>query len=187
MIRLESKNSNTKENYNRILLEHYNESGLDFSDMWRIKWLLKRFDMGKLLDIGCGVSPLSIIASEKSDTEVWAIDFADKFIKLLKGKSKVNYVVCDMNTLPFKDKEFDYVVLGEVLEHSENPEKLVDEVKRVLKPTGIVAISCPNGETIESHLYSQHIWGITENDIRELFNVIELKIIDNSIMCYAQN
>ena len=186
MIRLEQTNSNTREAYNKGWLKHYNESGLDYSDIWRIKWLLGRFKKGKLLDIGCGVSPLAEMASKKPDTEIWAIDFADKFIELLKGKSKVNYVACDMNKLPFKDNEFDYVVLGEVLEHSEDPKKLIAEAGRVLKETGIMAISVPNNETIENHQYTQHIWGISTEDITELVNVLEMQIIGNYILCYAK-
>jgi len=189
MIRLEEGNSNTREIYNKSLLDHFNESGLDYDDIWRINWLLKRFKKGKLLDMGCGVSPLALIASEKPDTEVWAVDFADELIDTLKGKNKVNYIVGDMNNLPFKDKYFDYVVLGEILEHSESPEKLITEAKRVLKPNGIMAISCPKDETLERHIYSQHLWSISVEDIKNIVardKVIELEIISNNIMCYVK-
>ena len=186
MIRLEKKNSNTKEIYNKCMLEHFNESGLDYSDMWRINWLLGQFKNGRLLDVGCGVSPLALIASQKPDSEVWAMDFADELIEKLKSNSKVNYVVGDINALPFKNKYFDYVVLGEVLEHSENPESVINEVRRVLKDDGIMAISCPNNETAENHLYKQHIWSISSEDIRKLVNVIKIEIIGNNIMCYAR-
>jgi len=72
------------------------------------------------------------------------------------------------------------------LEHSENPESVINEVRRVLKDDGIMAISCPNNETAENHLYKQHIWSISSEDIRKLVNVIKIEIIGNNIMCYAR-
>ena len=37
----------------------------------------------------------------------------------------------DGENLPFKDKEFDYVICNQVLEHVENPEKFISEQCRV--------------------------------------------------------
>jgi ubiquinone/menaquinone biosynthesis C-methylase UbiE len=186
MRRLETQNYNTKEYYNKVFTEHFEESGLDTTDLWRTQWLLGRFKGGRLLDIGCGISPLPLFASQKEGSEVFALDFADEIISKFKGKSKVNYMVGDMYEIPFEDKTFDYTVLGEVLEHSEFPEKLIEEASRVTKDNGIIAISCPNNETEEIHLYRQHIWGIKTSDIRKLVKVLKIETIGNNILCYAK-
>lgn len=186
MKRLELKNSNTKEYYNRVFTDHFNESGLDTSDIWRIQWLLQRFKGGRLLDIGCGISPLPIFAAQKEGSEIFALDFADEIINRFKGRSKVNYMVGDMYELPFEDKTFDYVVLGEVIEHSEFPEKLINEASRVCKDKGVIALSCPYNETEEYHKYSQHIWGIQPKDLKKLFKVTKIEIIGNNILCYGK-
>jgi ubiquinone/menaquinone biosynthesis C-methylase UbiE len=186
MKRLEQKNSNTREYYNQVFTEHFAESGLDLTDVWRVQWLLGRWKGGRLLDIGCGISPLPIFASQTEGSEVFALDFADEIISQFKGKSKVQYMVGDMYDIPFEDKTFDYVVLGEVLEHSEFPEKLITEASRVTKDDGIIAISCPNNETDLNHIYPQHIWGIKPSDIRKLVKVLKLETIGGNILCYAK-
>ncbi|MEA2064493.1 MAG: class I SAM-dependent methyltransferase, partial [Gemmatimonadota bacterium] len=50
----------------------------------------------------------------------------------------------DGKTLELEDESFDTVLLLEVLEHSEHPRGLVEELHRVLKPSGTLIISVPN-------------------------------------------
>lgn len=45
----------------------------------------------------------------------------------------------------FDDGEFDTVSLGQILEHVINPERLLDEATRVLKPGGTLIASVPMG------------------------------------------
>ncbi len=190
MKRLELENHNTKEYYNAALNIHFNETGLDYGDMWRIKALLKEYKGEKLLDIGCGIAPLCIVAKGKyPDTEVYGIDFADELIEKLKTKyTAINYSVADFYNLPFENESFGYVVMGELLEHSEEPQKLIDEAMRVLKKGGTLAISTPNDEKEKNHYYQQHIWSFTEEDMREMLKDITLmKVLNNTIIIHAKN
>lgn len=45
--------------------------------------------------------------------------------------------------LPFADREFDYVIISEVMEHLHEDESALREVSRVLKPGGTLAVSVP--------------------------------------------
>ena len=189
MRRLEIENSNTKEYYNKALVEHFRTSGLDESDMWRIDALLDKYYGGRLLDIGCGVSPLATMVAKYGD-EVYAVDFADELIELLKERYPyVHYAVADFNALPFEDGFFQYVVLGEILEHSASPIKLLEEAFRVLKKGGRLALSTPLEEKEETHTYSQHLWSIGVEDIIGMIGkerILGMNIISNNIICHAK-
>jgi len=52
-------------------------------------------------------------------------------------------VVADIHNLPFKDNSADAVICESSLEHLKNPEKAVKEMRRVLKPGGLLYISAP--------------------------------------------
>ena len=45
--------------------------------------------------------------------------------------------------LPFRDESFDCVIASEILEHLHQDEVALDEIERVLKPGGILAVSVP--------------------------------------------
>ena len=54
--------------------------------------------------------------------------------------------------LPFEDESFDVVVAGELFEHLRFPDVLVSEVRRVLRPRGVLAGSVPNAFRVQSRL-----------------------------------
>lgn len=94
-----------------------------------------------ILDLGCGEGTrLSKIA--KSGV---GIDISETAI----GIAKKNYpgfefVVGDIENLPFADNSFDLVYSAFVMEHTDNPGKILGEVHRVLKIGSPMVIICPN-------------------------------------------
>jgi ubiquinone/menaquinone biosynthesis C-methylase UbiE len=60
------------------------------------------------------------------------------------GALNVTYIVADAHNLPFPACEFDEVIITCVLHHVENPQKVLNEVRRVLKVGGLARILIPN-------------------------------------------
>ena len=54
--------------------------------------------------------------------------------------------------LPFDGASFDAVVAGELFEHLQFPDALVAEIRRVLRPGGVLAGSVPNAFRVQSRL-----------------------------------
>lgn len=90
--------------------------------------------------------------------------------------------------LPYPDETFDAAILSEVLEHLDDDVAALQEVYRVLKPGGVVAITVPNAnypfwwdpinKTLESafntHIRSGPLAGIWANHVR-LYTADELR------------
>jgi SAM-dependent methyltransferase len=75
--------------------------------------------------IGMGSSLTSLqIARKRLDISVWAAAVGEQ--------------------LPFRDATFDLVVLDQVIEHVNDQKRVLGEALRVVKPTGVVYIACPN-------------------------------------------
>lgn len=67
-------------------------------------------------------------------------------------------IVADITHLPFADNSIDAVINEFVLEHVKNPEAIVVEIKRILKPGGLVYISAPFIEGFHSSPRDYQRW-----------------------------
>jgi len=87
-------------------------------------WLQKNKNL-KVLDLGCSNNNYWLEANHYADLN----DFSKEFSKLNLKFTQIN----KDQKLPFKDKEFDYVILSHVLEHVPNLLEFVSEVERISK------------------------------------------------------
>jgi ubiquinone/menaquinone biosynthesis C-methylase UbiE len=178
MKRLNKENINTPEFFN----EKFNGE-LAFCDIKRQELLVKYYNGGVFIDVGCMDNPMPSILAEKHE-DIYALDFADKIIDILKAKyPKVKYqTIKDCTKLPFKDNSVDYITAGELIEHLEDPKQFVDECMRVLKKGGYLAISTPFEETISQGNIGgkQHIWAFDMQDIKDLFGDSESYLLKDS-------
>ena len=92
---------------------------------------------GKLLDFGCGRKPYENLFSV---TEYVGVDMAETGHDHKNSKVDVYY---DGKRLPFNDSVFDSLFCSEVLEHIFNPDEILPELKRVLKPGAKALITVP--------------------------------------------
>ncbi len=105
----------------------------------------------RFLDLGCGEGNLLLSAFDKFD-ELYGLDVAaprlararQRATAIVRDKS-VRFMEADLNQcLEFADDFFDTVVCISVLEHVLNPDQLVREIGRVLKPYGCAFVQVPN-------------------------------------------
>lgn len=95
---------------------------------------------GKVLDSGCGIMPYKKIILENKD--IISYIGLDIETALDYDNVKPDYY-WDGITMPFENETFDVVISTEVLEHIFNPDVYLIEVKRVLKPGGVLFFTVP--------------------------------------------
>jgi len=94
---------------------------------------------GHLLEIGIGNgSHLPLYKTHK----IVGIDTSTCMLEIAKRQRNPNVELLQMNgeNLLFQDQVFDYIVLSHVIAVVDNPEKLLEEACRVLKPNGTIFI-----------------------------------------------
>ena len=110
----------------------------------------------KICELGCGLSPF---LSGVDFKEKVGIDFSETtLLKASELNPTIDYYPADVTKVPFHDNYFDAVVAGEVIEHLEEPQKLLDEMERICKPNGIIVLSTPNLEFEDP----EHLWEFDE-------------------------
>lgn len=106
----------------------------------RNPWLAKTIPpQSKVLDIGCGAGFLTNFLARLGHT-VYGVDLSSKSLDVARSQDStgsVHYQVGNGTTLCFEDNSFDVVAAMDLLEHVEDPEKVVAEATRVLKPGGL--------------------------------------------------
>jgi SAM-dependent methyltransferase len=95
----------------------------------------------RVLDVGCGSAWLA-----RHFTCYTGVDASPEAADAAAEKGR-RIVLADVDEpLPFDDAAFDGVVLKDVLEHVVDPAAVVAEVRRVLRPRGVVFASSPDAQ-----------------------------------------
>ncbi len=159
----------TKKDYNIIAKDYSRTRGF----VWDIEDLSKyASDNDRILDLGCGNGRLLEVLKNKKIDYI-GIDASEELIKIAKENyPQENFQVADALSLPFPDNYFHKVFAIRSFHHFPSKkirEQFLQEVKRVLKPNGLLIL------TVWSVWYSKNRKGLKQI-IKNLF----LKIIGKS-------
>lgn len=97
-----------------------------------------------ILELGVGGEG-GLIFSLKDENHVAGIDISLSAQRnCLQLGLDIELLNLDEADIPYDSKEFDLVFAFEVFEHFANPQHVIEEIRRVLKPTGELLVSLPN-------------------------------------------
>ncbi len=107
-----------------------------------ISKVVQPFKIEKILVVGCGRGYEAIKLQELFGAKIHGVDVEQEFdVRAEQYAQLSNY---DGETLPFTDNHFDIVYSFHVLEHVEDVDKMLFEMKRVINQGGWVYIGVPN-------------------------------------------
>jgi 2-polyprenyl-6-hydroxyphenyl methylase/3-demethylubiquinone-9 3-methyltransferase len=102
---------------------------------------------GRVLDIGCGPGVMSEEIA-KQGWEYWGMDFSPEMIAVARKKfserERFHFSVGQAEKTGFPENYFEAVVAMGLVEYLDDETAAVQEIRRVLKPNGILIVSLPN-------------------------------------------
>jgi SAM-dependent methyltransferase len=117
----------------------------------RIPWFVEAIGRDRrVLDLGCRSGALTRHFLEGNSVVGLDVDAAALEKAAALGIEPVQADVEE--PLPFAEASFDAVVAGELFEHLQFPDALVTEIRRVLRPDGVLVGSVPNAFRVQSRL-----------------------------------
>ena len=125
----------------------------------RYTWTTQLAEGRRVLDAGMGLGYGSALLARSGAAEVVGVDIAEEVVETVRASAPegVRCEVADVRDLPFEDASFDLVVCFEVIEHIDGQEQALDELRRVLAPGGLLAISSPNPDVyVEGNPHHVH-------------------------------
>ncbi len=114
--------------------------------------LLEQNSNWKILDIGCGYT------AHKNATVICDVQDLSKYYK------DRNFIKLNQNNLPFKDKEFDFVIASHVIEHVKDVNVFIDELERI-SSKGYIELPTILEDNLVFENKNDHLWHMEFNDV----------------------
>ncbi|MDD4773444.1 MAG: class I SAM-dependent methyltransferase [Eubacteriales bacterium] len=108
------------------------------------------FEGKKVLDVGCGAAGKSMYYLKLGAARVTGVDIVQSYereamqlaAKLGYSRS-FNFICASAEQLPFPDNTFDTIILNDTMEHVSEPQKVLEEMLRLVHPDGHIYINFP--------------------------------------------
>jgi SAM-dependent methyltransferase len=110
----------------------------------RLRDLLRAGPGCRVLDLGAGSGDNARALAAECGAEVVALDQSLTMGAAMRARKLTCVVVADGHHLPFHESAFDGVLADRVLQHVADPERVLDEMLRVLRPGGRIALADPD-------------------------------------------
>ncbi len=193
--------------YNRVL-----SADIDLEDHLReqrLRHLLKFANLAKglrLLDVGAGTGRLALLLAEEGASEVVGVDISPAMLEMaeyfrlsnpLPTAHRVSFRLASAQRMPFRNESFDAIVCRLILHHSHKPERILQELLRLLKPGGHFIFADLLGpddpvkratqNTIEARRNPSHVAAQSVEQYRKLLTSVGFNIEAESIAIFEQD
>ncbi|WP_289663963.1 class I SAM-dependent methyltransferase [Flavobacterium panacagri] len=135
---------------------------------------------GKLLDIGAGTGDF-LLTAKNNGWETIGVEPSERAKNSAKQKG-ISFVE-EISSL--ENNSLDVITMWHVLEHVPDLEHQIQELKRLLKPTGTLIVAVPNYKSFDANHYETfwaaydvpiHFWHFSKKSIQLLFEKVEMKL-----------
>ncbi|MBE8727623.1 class I SAM-dependent methyltransferase [Flavobacterium hungaricum] len=135
---------------------------------------------GRILDIGAGTGDF-LLTAKNNGWETIGAEPSEKAKNIAKQKG-ISFVE-EISTL--ENGSFDVITMWHVLEHVPDLDAQIQELKRLLKPTGTLIIAVPNFKSFDANHYQTfwaaydvpiHFWHFSKKAIQLLFERVDMKL-----------
>lgn len=130
----------------------------------------------RLLDVGCGTGDFLVACKNNG----WIINGVEPN---LNARKVISFKLQDgekiyHNLFELSNEQFDVITLWHVLEHVPNLQDYISELKKLLKPNGVLIVAVPNYKSYDANYYNEfwaafdvprHLWHFSKKSIELLF------------------
>ncbi|MDD5579588.1 MAG: glycosyltransferase [Methylobacter sp.] len=149
----------------RIRLEHYH----------RYATVLDMVKEKDILDVACGEGYGSFLMADGARSVV-GVDISDEVVHHASAtytKSNLRFLQGSATNLNFADASFDVVVSFETIEHLAEQAQMLAEIRRVLRPAGLLVISSPNRPIYSEESGEHNEFHVKELDFKEFDELLK--------------
>ncbi len=131
---------------------------------------------GRVLDVGCGRG-LLLDAFRRRGWDVQGTELTGEAARYARQAAGVPVEIGRLEEIGFPESHFDVITMWHVLEHVHDPRVVLAEVKRILKPGGVLLVGVPNFSGFEARLFKdkwfhldvpRHVTHLTKTTLKQV-------------------
>lgn len=140
------------------------------------KLIEDNLDDALVADIGCGYGRFCLLAAQKArkvvgiEMTAGAVNVARVLTQAAGMGDRIEIIQSTAEDYTANDGQFDYVVLGGVLEHLMDPSSIIDKIHKMLKPGGVLISNSPSESnfrgTVSTAFWKLFNFPMTLSDVR---------------------
>lgn len=136
---------------------------------------------GSILDIGAGTGEF-LLTCKNDGWHVTGTEPSD----LAKQSAFQKGIGMEESLANLADHSFDVITMWHVLEHVPDLEQQLKDLKRLLKPNGVLLVAVPNYKSYDAKVYQEywaaydvpiHLWHFSKNAISKIFALQSMKLV----------
>jgi ubiquinone/menaquinone biosynthesis C-methylase UbiE len=154
------------------------------------------------LDVGCGIGRHLLVLRNNGSQNMLGFDVMPELVSIARNDYDLsNVFVANASRIPIRSESIDICLLYNVIEHCSDPEKVLEEIRRVLKKDGTLYMDVPNARSMGDRIFrwggitiygkTSHIQTFTLKKFRKLlqnsgFEIAERKTARGIFIDYPQ-
>lgn len=152
----------------------------------RLEQIENYLKSGKLLDVGCAYGFFLELAN-KNGWQAQGLEISEAAYRYAKNSLKLPVLNKTLEDAKFKSESFDAVTLFDVIEHLPDPKATVKEVRRILKPNGLIVITTPDIGSLAAKILGsnweevkrarEHIYFFSKSTLKMLLELDNFEVL----------
>ena len=127
----------------------------------RCRFVERAKRQGRVLDVGCATGNFLAQLQERGRWETFGVEINQAAARYAQERFRLSVFAGQLADAGYPSGHFDLVTMWSVLEHLHNPLESLVEVRRILRPDGVLAFTIPNGDSLDAQLFGPH-WGLLD-------------------------
>ena len=151
-------------NYTNMVSEEYlkEELGRRLASKPILKMLKKFKAGGRMLEIGCATG-FFLDEARKAGWQVCGVELSRRAAEYAKNRLVIENVFQGvLKNADYPDDYFDAVIMKDTIEHLIDPKDTLREIRRILKPHGMLYVNTPNISSMISKALKAKWWGVNQ-------------------------
>jgi SAM-dependent methyltransferase len=150
---------------------------------------------GRFLDVGCSIGTSLVVARERGWQAV-GLELSQPAAAYGREKWQLDIRAQTLADAAFPSGSFDAVLMHHTLEHVEQPDRVVADLRQLLAPGGVLYLALPNHGSWKGRLLGpcfgygvtvEHLWHFTVPSLRRLVAQQGMRVLRTSTWSYRQD